>query len=396
MNGHVFQLHTEQQRRGQFQATLDQLQTFTAIHHKKESKAMKVIFTNMEEPILPVPQLPAGKQPISRVEEALFAQETKQYVKNKENLEVAMVSISEIVWAQCSKILQDKLKTLPNFKSFDDVSNLVQLLKEIKMLNYKINDNISPYEALHDAKVKLYTYQQKYDETLAEHIRNFKDLVAVVDYYGGYQFYDKRMTEKEMEKDKEKGASLKTVAEYKKIVTDRAKAIALLRSACRKKYGRLMSNIRDQYAFKIDVYPSNITDAYDLLSTHYKHNIQSKGANKRTNIDTNTTTKDTPKEDITNNNTGVSYLQEEAVQGKDGRVVSHITCYSCGKKGHYSDNCPQGSPQQQHVQTTDVVVSGKDRDPINSDPEQEDQHLQINDNDEISDDESVVIHFQWA
>ena len=79
MNGHVFQLHTEQQRRRQFQATLHQLQTFTALHHKKESKAMKVIFTNMEEPILPVPQLPAGKQPISKVEEALFAQETKQY-----------------------------------------------------------------------------------------------------------------------------------------------------------------------------------------------------------------------------------------------------------------------------------------------------------------------------
>ena len=123
--------------------------------------------------------------------------------------------------------------------------------------------------ALHDAKVKLYTYQQKDDETLAEHIRNFKDLVAVVDYYGGDPFYDKRMAEKEMEKDKEKGASTKTVAEYKKIVSDRAKAVALLRSACRKKYSRLMSNIRDQYTFKIDVYPSNITDAYDLLSTHY-------------------------------------------------------------------------------------------------------------------------------
>ena len=183
-----------------------------------------------------------------------------------------MVSVYEVAWGQYSKLLQDKLKALPNFKSIDDSNNLVQLLKEVKMLNYKINDNISPYEALHDAKVKLYTYQQRDDETLAEHVRNFKDLVAVVDYYGGDPFYDKRMTEKEMNKDKEKGVLLRTAAEYKKMVTDQAKAVALLRSACRKKYGRLMSNIYDQYSFKIDVYPNNITEAYDLLSTHYEYN----------------------------------------------------------------------------------------------------------------------------
>ena len=95
MNGHVFQLHTEQQRRGQFQATIDQLQTFTALHHKKETKAMKIIFTNMEEPILPVPQLPAGKQPMSRVEEALFAQETKLYVKKRKSRSSHGIDVSD-------------------------------------------------------------------------------------------------------------------------------------------------------------------------------------------------------------------------------------------------------------------------------------------------------------
>ena len=157
--GHVFQLHTEQQRRGQFQNTLNQLHTFVAIHHKKEAKAMKVVFTNLEEPTLAVLQPPTEKRLMTKVEETLFAQETKQYVKRNENLEAAMVSIYEITWGLCSRLLQDKLKSLPNFRSFDDRNNLVQLLKEIKMLCYKINDNISPYEALHyDAKVKLNNY----------------------------------------------------------------------------------------------------------------------------------------------------------------------------------------------------------------------------------------------
>ncbi len=97
---------------------------------------------------------------------------------------------------------------------------------------------------------------------------------------------------------------------------------------------------------------------------------------------------------MANTGTGASYLQEEIVSGKDGRVVSHITCYSCGKKGHYSDNCPQKDQQQQHAQMTEVSVKEKERGPINSDPEEEDQHMQIDDNDESVDDDDdlVIVH----
>ena len=73
---------------------------------------------------------------------------------------------------------------------------------------------------LYTIKVKLYTYQQRDDKTLAEHVRNFKDLVAVVNYYGGDPFYEKRIAKKEMNKEKEKGVSPRTAAEYKKMVTD--------------------------------------------------------------------------------------------------------------------------------------------------------------------------------
>lgn len=101
----------------------------------------------------------------------------------------------------------------------------------------------------------MYSYWPKEDKSLANHIRNFKKLVAIVDYYGGEPFYNKRMAENELASNIEKGVIIKTTAEYKKLVIYHAKAVGLLRLVCSKQYGRLMMNICDQYSFKIDAYP---------------------------------------------------------------------------------------------------------------------------------------------
>ena len=55
--------------------------------------------------------------------------------------------------------MQHKLKALKNYKKMDTANDLVQLLKEIKILGNKIEENTSIYEALHDAKAKLFSYK---------------------------------------------------------------------------------------------------------------------------------------------------------------------------------------------------------------------------------------------
>ena len=56
MNGHVFQLHAEQKKKGQFRDTLDQLQVYSSLVHKKEIKELKVLFTHSTQPVLTKPE----------------------------------------------------------------------------------------------------------------------------------------------------------------------------------------------------------------------------------------------------------------------------------------------------------------------------------------------------
>ena len=119
-------------------------------------------------------------------------------------METALASLYNVVWGQCSKLLQNKLKSSSQYTTFDTNSDVAALLKEFKTLSNKLEENTSTYDALHEAKVKFYLYQQSEDESLADHMRNFKDLISSIEYHEGDIFFDKDMMESEVKEDTKK------------------------------------------------------------------------------------------------------------------------------------------------------------------------------------------------
>ena len=64
----------------------------------------------------------------------------------------------------------------------------------------------------------------------------------------------------------------------------------------------------------------------------------------------------------TSNDIGSSYLQTWSVPGIDRRLVPHITCFHCDRKGHYADNCLSNNMcktvnDEQHIQTDNPTES---------------------------------------
>ena len=100
----------------------------------------------------------------------LYTEEARQYIKDKRSLETTTGALPNVVWGQSSRLIQNKLKSNKNYIEFDTNSDVATLLTEIKNLSNRIEDNTSVYNALHEAKVNFYKYQQSNDESLADHM----------------------------------------------------------------------------------------------------------------------------------------------------------------------------------------------------------------------------------
>ena len=212
---------------------------------------------------------------------------------------------------------------------------------------------------------------------------------------GETSFFNKEMNEHKMRQDiKDKKLKLST-EDYRTRVIEKSKAVAFIKSANKKTYGKLLSTIHDQHSFKIDMYPKTLADAYEMLSSYTHHSSNNNSKSKKENKSTNQTSeteesRSAPKSNV-NNNTGNSYLQTEAIVGTDGRLIPHIICFNCNKKGHYADNYPENTTvnNEQHIQMNTGDYSDDERHIENVSTDE--QHLQVVDNDRTSDGE--IIHF---
>ena len=132
MNGHVFQLQAEQKRREKFQETLDQLHIYASSMYKKDIMQLKILFTELKQPELAESEIGGNSTPI---QQAIFKEEVRQYAKDKKSLETTLASLYNVIWGQCSKLLQNKLKSNSKYSIFNntsDVSTLLTKKKELK------------------------------------------------------------------------------------------------------------------------------------------------------------------------------------------------------------------------------------------------------------------------
>ena len=156
-------------------------------------------------------------------------------------------------------------------KDFTDVEtkgSITTLLKEIRTISLQIETNTSIYDTLDEANSMYHAYKQENGESNARHFRNFKSIVSVIEHLGGTILSDGSLIKVEKERDDKNGLSVKTNTEYKLIVKEKMLGVAFLKRSDQKRYGKLMTSIRDQHLFKKDVYPKLVYDAYELLENH--------------------------------------------------------------------------------------------------------------------------------
>ena len=124
MNGNVFQTHSEQRKRGQFQDTMDALKVYASTVYKKDIRYLNPLFNRLERPEVKEPvqdftttESTDGKgvitvtQTPTPFETAVYNERIKTWIKATDGLDSSLRSIYNVAWGKCRKLMQNKWVT---------------------------------------------------------------------------------------------------------------------------------------------------------------------------------------------------------------------------------------------------------------------------------------------
>ena len=334
MNGHVFQLHSEAVHKNQYSRTIDELASYIGIHFKRYPADVKRMTLTLTETIIPRPKDPP--ESATKFDIRLWEKDVDLYATRLDAYRTNKCTLYSIIWSQCSESMQSKLKSTNEFEAMADSNDSLGLLQMIKGIAYRFESQSNIYLALDEAKCSFYTYYQGHDESNATYLSKFKDIIQVIEHYGGNIGDDEVLVAEELKKLKldSKVTTSSDLSAATETAKQKSHAIAFLKRADKHRYGILTTDLANLYSRGTDQYPTTITEAYNMLVTYKKPVTQ------------NTRGPPTPASNVTRPRepTAASTLLPVTedlsfVQQASPPPIESIQCYNCQEYGHYKSDC---------------------------------------------------------
>ena len=243
--------------------------------------------------------------------------------------------------------MKEKLKSIPDFADKDVACDCVWLLKAIQGITYHFDGRMPVYMSLEESEIAFKKYIQRPEESVDEYVEHYRALLDVHEHYGGSVGNHKGAIEQAR---KENPDPRLKIEDLQRIARDRTLALGFVMRADRKRFGLLLTELKNNYGRKLDQFPKDLNEAYALL-VHYEPPeafAARKGQNSNSTAASNnaaptTTTPSIVPVPTTSNEDAMTFV---VISGKDGVTHQGITCHACGDKGHYSPECPGKSGVQ--------------------------------------------------
>jgi Reverse transcriptase (RNA-dependent DNA polymerase) len=336
MNGHTFQCYGETTEKNQYNRTLEELEVYVGAHIRHNAKDIRRMIRTMVDTTF-APPADIVEASSTATEIAIWKANIKLFMEKREWYTENKCTLYAVIWSQCSEAMQAKIKSAPTYQTMNDDANSLTLLTEIKGIAYKFESQKNIYIAINLAKKSFFATRQAPNETNSAFLTRYKDSIAVIEHYGGHIGDDAALIEEE-EKKMKAGFVLPATPTATQLASciglakSKSNAIYFLCCADPGRYALLTTDLENQFTRGNDQYPSNITDAYNLLVS-YKKPATVHTKNRETIPTTNGGTGPSNAPTNANQQTELAFVQTSP-------PIEEVKCYNCNTMGHYAGSCP--------------------------------------------------------
>jgi hypothetical protein len=330
MGGHVFECYEEQRDRRQYAKTLEALEGHVKKTMKYAGDLASLFANNMSAPEIKRPAKPGVDS--DEVDDAIWKEELKDYVKQTRILKDNLTSLMAIIWGQCSKTMKTKIKSHAEFQDKYNSNDCMWMLRQIKAVTLQFDSKRNGFISAMDTRANFLNCRQQTWQSPDLYMEALKGWADNLEYHGG-SIAESYTLVPEID---DKGVT-RTIAERKTIARDRTLGVAYIRGADHTRYGILTAELANQYAMGTDNYPVDLNAAFSML-VNYTTPVN---ASRTTRNNSNNNTTVSTSAGTTNGTSGLTFSQRGTVAGTNGVTHSEITCYNCNTVGHYACDCPE-------------------------------------------------------
>ena len=333
MSGHVFECFEEQNDRRQYGKTVEALDAFARKTMQYAADLAPLFAATMAVPQIKRPQsIPA--EGADRLDEMIFQEEAKEYVRRVRTLDSNMATIFAVAWGQCSEAMKARVKTHTGYEEKALANDCMWLLQQIRSVTLQFHDTKDSWTSLLDAQFGFLSCTQKPNESADEYAENLIGWADTIETHGGVVAVNFRLIP-----EKDDQGVVRSDDTRKKMARERCIAACLIRNADPSRYGILITELANQYAGRQDHYPTDIMAAKSLLVMYKTPTLHGARNNQQRQ-------QQRPNDTNPDQLHGLTLAQRTAiaVAGTDGQLRPSISCFTCHLPGHMAGECPGVAP----------------------------------------------------